>query len=164
MKKSSKILCLVIAFIVVLSSVSISAFALENTKNYYYFDAINGDDRNSGTDINNPIKTIDGLKELKIGPGTHFLFKNGGEYECAVLLTCSGTKENPVVISSYGEGDRAILKTDEKTELLKYGQPEIEFYKWLGTGYTKYTQEKAPSTLTSGDDITIFENDCISFD
>lgn len=57
-----------------------------------------------------------------------------------------------------------IQKTDEKTELLKYGQPEIEFYKWLGTGYTKYTQEKAPSTLTSGDDITIFENDCISFD
>ena len=116
MKKLSRILSLVIALTVVFSCVSISVCALENSKNYYYFDSINGDDRNSGTDINNPIKTIDGLKDLRVGPGTHFLFKNGGEYECAVLLTCEGTKENPVVISSYGEGERAILKTDENPQ------------------------------------------------
>lgn len=40
-------------------------------------------------------------------------------YECATSLTCNGTKENPVVISSYGEGERAILYTNEKTEVLK---------------------------------------------
>ncbi len=119
MKKSIKILSLIIALTVIFSCVSVSAFALENSKNYYYFDAINGDDRNSGTDINHPIKTIDGLKDLRVGPGTHFLFKNGGEYECAVLLTCEGTKENPVVISSYGEGEKAILKTDEKIEVFR---------------------------------------------
>ncbi len=119
MKKTSKVLSLLIVLAVILCCVSISVYALENSKHYYYFDSINGDDRNTGTDINNPIKTIDGLKDLKIGPGTHFLFKNGGEYECEAMLTCSGTKENPVVISSYGEGDRAILKTDERTEVFR---------------------------------------------
>ncbi len=119
MKKLSKILCLLITFAVVFGSVSVSAFALENSKNYYYIDEINGDDRNSGTDINNPVKTIAGLKISDVKPGTHFLFKNGGEYECEVTLTCNGTKENPIVISSYGEGERAILKTNKKTEVLR---------------------------------------------
>ena len=95
------------------------SYAIDSGKNYYYFDSVNGDDNNSGTDIDNPIKTLGGLKELNVKPGTHFLFKNGGEYECATTHTCKGTKENPVVISSYGEGEKAILKTDEKVEVLR---------------------------------------------
>lgn len=43
MKKLIKILSLIIAITVIFSCVSVSAFALENSKNYYYFDAINDD-------------------------------------------------------------------------------------------------------------------------
>lgn len=119
MKKLNKILCFVIVVAVLFCNTGLLSYAVDSGKNYYYFDSVKGDDNNSGTDINNPIKTLAGLKELNVKPGTHFLFKNGGEYECATSLTCKGTKDNPVVISSYGEGERAVLKTDEKTEVLK---------------------------------------------
>ena len=119
MKKTNKILCFLLTLSVVFSSIGFFAFAAEGEKNYYYIDSVGGDDANSGTDINSPVKTLGGLKNLDIKAGTHFLFKNGGEYECAVTLTSSGTKENPIVISSYGEGEKAILKTDEKTEVFR---------------------------------------------
>lgn len=118
MKKSKGFLSFFIAFAIVFGSVSFFAYAAPEN-NYYYLDSVNGDDANSGTDIENPVKTIAGLKNLVFDAGTHFLFKNGGEYECNVTLTCSGTKENPIVISSYGEGEKAILYTNEKNDVLR---------------------------------------------
>ncbi len=118
MKTANKILIFLLAVAVALSVTGILAFA-ENSKTYYYVDSVNGDDANSGTDANSPVKTISGLKISEITAGAHFLFKNGGEYECAVTLTCSGTKENPIVISSYGEGEKAILKTDAHTDVFR---------------------------------------------
>lgn len=119
MKKANKFLSFLIVISVVLGSIGFFSYATENEKNYYYIDSVSGDDLNSGTDINSPVKTIAGLKNLDIKAGTHFLFKNGGEYECTSTLTCSGTKENPIVISSYGEGEKAILYTNERTEVLR---------------------------------------------
>ncbi len=119
MKKMNKILCLLLAFSVLLGNIGFFAYASENEKNYYYLDSVNGDDSNNGTDINSPVKTLGGLKNLDVKPGTHFLFKNGGEYECSATLTCNGTKSNPIVVSSYGEGETAVLYTNEKTEVLR---------------------------------------------
>ncbi len=119
MKKSNRILSFLLALSVIIGSMAFFAYAAEADKNYYYLDSVNGDDSNSGTDIDSPVKTLSGLKNLDVKPGTHFLFKNGGEYECAATLTCNGTKDNPVVVSSYGEGKTAILYTNEKTEVLR---------------------------------------------
>ena len=114
-----KALSVLLAISLIFSCMSILASAAELGKNYYYFDSVNGDDNNSGTDIDSPIKTLAGLKELNVKPGTHFLFKCGSEYEVATSLTCSGTKKNPVVISSYGKGEKPLLYTNEKTEVFK---------------------------------------------
>lgn len=119
MKRSIRLTALILSLVVLLSSLCVFAFA-EDDRNYYYIDSISGNDANSGTDIDHPVKTIGGLKDLRIGPGTHFLFRCGGEYECAVTLTCSGTKENPVVISSYGEGEKPLLYTNENTEVFRF--------------------------------------------
>lgn len=119
MKNTNKFLCLLLALSLVFTSVNFFAYATESEKNYYYIDSVNGDDANSGTDIDSPVKTIAGLKNLEIKAGTHFLFKNGGEYECTATLTCSGTKDNPIVISSYGEGEKAMLYTNEKADVLR---------------------------------------------
>ncbi len=119
MKRSLRLAALILSAVVLLSSLCVFAFA-EGDKNYYYIDSISGDDANSGTDIDHPVKTIGGLKDLRVGPGTHFLFRSGGEYECAVSLTCSGTKENPVVISSYGEGEKPLLYTNDRTEVFRF--------------------------------------------
>ena len=114
-----KALSILLAISMLFSCLGILASAAGLSKNYYYFDSVNGDDNNSGTDINSPIKTLAGLKNLDTKPGTHFLFKCGGEYEVEATLTCNGTKENPVVISAYGEGEKPLLYTNERTEVFR---------------------------------------------
>ncbi len=118
MKSILKILSVFVAASLVISSAVFLSYANE-TGITYYVDSVNGNDENAGTDINNPVKTIDGLVGASFEPGTKILFKNGGEYECAATLSCSGTEENPVVISSYGEGEKAILKTESRAEILQ---------------------------------------------
>ena len=118
MKKTLRIICCVLALAVVMTTLTFSSFASVTGKTYYV-DSANGDDNNEGTDISAPVKTVNGLVGADFSPGTEILFKNGGVYDCAATLTCSGTKENPVVISSYGEGEKAILRTEEKTDILR---------------------------------------------
>ncbi len=119
MKTTNKILSILIACVVLLTSFSVVGFAA-STGEAYYIDAINGDDGNSGLSEADAVKTINGLKLGNITAGTKFLFKNGGRYECtATLGDVSGTKDNPIVISSYGDGERAVLYTNESTEVLR---------------------------------------------
>jgi len=119
MRTINKILSILIACVVLLTSFSVVGFAA-STSEAYYIDAINGDDGNSGLSEADAVKTINGLKLGNITAGTKFLFKNGGRYECtATLGDVSGTKDNPIVISSYGDGERAVLYTNEATEVLK---------------------------------------------
>lgn len=88
------------------------------TPKTYYIDSINGDDNNSGLSEADAVKTIDGLKLEPIIAGTKFLFRNGGRYESNVVLeNISGTKEEPIVISSYGDGEKAVLYTNEAREV-----------------------------------------------
>lgn len=119
MMEIKRLSCLIIAVLLICCNAGFFAGAQEVDMNYYYLDSVDGDDANSGTEIDSPVKSIAGLKDLYIGPGTHFLFKKGGEYECAVELCCSGTKDNPVVISSYGEGELPVLYTNDKNEVFK---------------------------------------------
>ncbi len=119
MRTIKKLSCLLLAISLVFCNAGFFARAQDGEKNYYYLDSVNGDDANSGTRIDSPVKTLAGLKDLVVKPGTHFLFKNGGEYECEATLTCEGTKDNPIVISSYGEGETAILYTNKKTDVLR---------------------------------------------
>ncbi|MBR6785492.1 MAG: hypothetical protein IKM25_04520 [Clostridia bacterium] len=113
-----KLLSFLLVFAVLFVSNAFIAYA-DNGATCYYIDSIDGDDANSGTSAEEAVKSIAGLKDLNIGPGTHFFFRSGGEYECAVTLTCSGTKENPVVITSYGEGERPLLYTNANTEVFR---------------------------------------------
>ena len=119
MKTTKKILATLIALVVLLTSFSVAGFAA-SVGEVYYIDAINGDDANSGLSEADAVKTLNGLKIRNVTAGTKFLFKNGGRYECAATLgDVSGTKENPIVVSSYGEGERAVLYTNEATEVLR---------------------------------------------
>lgn len=85
----------------------------------YYIDSVSGDDVTGEGTLAKPWKTINNLGNVPIVAGVNILFKCGGVYECAATLTTSGTKENPIVISSYGEGEKPLLTTNEKTEVLR---------------------------------------------
>ncbi len=118
MKTTKKLLSILIAVVVLVTSFSVVGFAA-NVGESYYIDAINGNDANSGLSEADAVKTLGGLELGNITAGTKFLFRNGGRYECtATLGNVSGTKDNPIVISSYGDGERAVLYTDAATEVL----------------------------------------------
>ncbi len=119
MKITKRLLSVLISCVILLTGFGVLGFAATAPK-IYYIDAISGDDANSGLSEQEAVKTISGLKTDNITAGTKFLFRNGGRYECtATLGDVSGTKDNPIVISSYGEGERAVLYTNEATEVLK---------------------------------------------
>ena len=114
MKKiSSAFLCLVLLF-----SASATAFAYSPT--VYYIDSVGGDDSNSGTVETSPWKTVANIQGDKLSYGDKILFKRGGVYEVTNLtITSSGSIDEPIVISSYGDGENARLNTDAKAEILR---------------------------------------------
>ncbi len=111
-----KVLALILCIITVISCMSVGASAID-TAPVYYVDSINGDDSNGGNSPSDAWKTIYNHM-YEFVPGTKVLFKCGGAYDLTdTNLTVEGTKENPIVISSYGEGDRPLLYTNEREEV-----------------------------------------------
>lgn len=114
-----KLISLLLSLIILCSCVSVASFAVEDTAPCYYIDSINGDDSNPGT-ITKPWKTIYNHEYVFV-PGTTILFKCGGAYDLTdVNMTVEGTKENPIVISSYGEGDRPLLYARGRNEVFTF--------------------------------------------
>ncbi len=117
MKKSFKLLSIVLTISILFGCMSILSFA--NTAKTYYIDSINGNDENSAMSPEDAVKTIYGLRLESVNPGDTFLFRNGGTYSDPIVITdWQGTKENPIIISSYGEGEAASLRTDLPTEVI----------------------------------------------
>ncbi|MBQ3128579.1 MAG: hypothetical protein IJC13_06030 [Clostridia bacterium] len=115
-----KILSVLMSVVMLFSVIAISlptAFAADTV--CYYIDSIDGDDTTGEGTLAKPWKTINNLGGVPIVAGVNILFRCGGTYECAATLTTSGTKENPIVISSYGEGEKPLLTTNEATEVLR---------------------------------------------
>lgn len=68
----------------------------------YYFDYVNGSDENDGTKAT-PWKTLAKLEGLSLDPGDKVLFARGASFHGGVTITSSGTKEAPIILTSYGD-------------------------------------------------------------
>ena len=112
-----KIVSILLCIAMLLTFVPLTAFA-ESGKTYY-IDSISGDDSSLGTSSDKAWKTTANVASLELKAGDRVLFKRGGTYDCTLTLKCSGTEENPIVISAYGEGERPLLTTDERNAVLK---------------------------------------------
>ncbi len=114
-----KLLCLTLAAVFAFCLFMPALASEPGTK--FYVDAENGDDSNDGLSEETAWKTVDSLTNVEgVGPGDSLLFKRGGEYNVSMTLSnCSGSEEYPIVISSYGEGDLPVLKTDAHTEVFR---------------------------------------------
>ena len=74
----------------------------------YFVDGQSGNDTNPGTS-KKPFKSIDRINSLQLHSGNSIFFACGQTFEGTLKLKgISATKENPIVISSYGNG-RAII-------------------------------------------------------
>lgn len=73
---------------------------------FFSSDAADGGD---GT-IESPYNTLDVISLLNIDPGTHiYIEKNSKFLGSLSLVNIHGTEDEPVVVTSYGEGDKPII-------------------------------------------------------
>ena len=92
---------LIISFVFIISSCD-----KKNTTNYY-FDTILGDDTNIGTSKSKPFKNLSKIKELQLKNGDSLLLATNQIFdEPLEIIGVSGSKEEPIVISSYSKKGR----------------------------------------------------------
>jgi hypothetical protein len=76
----------------------------------YFISSSSGNDSNNGKSETQPIKTISKVNSLKLSPGDQVFFKKNdiwiGE---SLVITNSGSSNNPIVFSSYGDGNKPII-------------------------------------------------------
>lgn len=68
----------------------------------YYIDSSSGSDLNAGTSKMNPWKSWSNFKIKKMNPGDVIRFKRGSKFSGTFAIKDSGTKENPILITDYG--------------------------------------------------------------
>lgn len=114
-----KIISLILCIMMLVTVLPLSAVSASG--NTYYIDSIDGDNGNSGRSPQEAWRDLGGFTADTLGAGDTVLFRRGGTYECAVTLQdIQGTKDAPFVISSYGEGERPILRTDLHEEVFTF--------------------------------------------
>ncbi len=76
-------------------------------KNYYISNA--GDDNANGLSPSTSFQTIAKLNDIRIKPGDTIFFKSGDYYTGTLILKHSGKDNQPVVITSYGNGAKPVI-------------------------------------------------------
>jgi len=77
-----------------------------------YYVSPDGDDFASGLSERNAWRTLDKVSSTTFQPGDRILLEGGKTLFGQVVLNGSGTKEEPIVLSSYGTG-MPVIKTGE---------------------------------------------------
>lgn len=99
--------------LVFLGLLSAGTFASAAT---YYVDAINGDDKASGTSIEKPWRSMPRAQQVKLQPGDSLLLAAGVKHKGRLHFeSLVGTPEAPIVIGSYrqpGQDPRAVAMID----------------------------------------------------
>ena len=73
---------------------------------FFSSNAVDGGD---GT-LENPYNSLDVISLLNVVPGTHiYIEKNSKFFGSLSLVNIHGTEDEPVVVTSYGEGDKPII-------------------------------------------------------
>lgn len=77
-----------------------------NPRNYYISNE--GNDNNEGTK-NSPWSSLSKASQTTLIAGDSLLFKRGDRFDGHLVINGSGTESNPIVVSSYGEGELPII-------------------------------------------------------
>jgi hypothetical protein len=105
-----------VAFLFLMMILAFQAFAGSTAKSkVYYFDAENGNDKNSGLSIETPLKSISHIKSLSLKPGDVLLLKRGSVFnnQSIELISQKGTTTQPIRIESYGSGNKPKIDLGE---------------------------------------------------
>lgn len=91
----------------------------------YYVSSRTGNDANDGKSREHAFATLSAVNRLTLRPGDNILLETGSVFVGQYLrITNSGTKDAPIVIGSYGEGDLPRIDTEGNGIWYQdYGQP-----------------------------------------
>ena len=96
-----------------------------------YFVSADGDDSNDGLTPETPIKTLSKASSLSLKAGDSVLFRKGDTFVGNLHYSdLEGSKENPITIASYGDGDESPVITNGN-ETLK-NETVINFFNSSG--------------------------------
>ena len=84
-------------------------FTSTGNKTYYVSNSI-GNDQNNGLSEATPWKSMAKVTAAKFAPGDRILLKAGDVWDELVILRGKATKENPIILSSYGTGDKPLIR------------------------------------------------------
>ena len=83
----------------------------------YYINSQTGSDNNTGKSTKHPWKTLNKLQKIDFQPGDKILFARNSVFEEGIVFKSSGNNENPIVISSYGEGSLPSFSNQNQNDL-----------------------------------------------
>jgi parallel beta-helix repeat protein len=79
------------------------------TQVIHYVSSSDGNDSNDGLNTNSAWKTIDKANTITPAPGDKILFKRGDTFYGALIISNSGSSDNPITIGAYGTGAKPII-------------------------------------------------------
>ena len=85
---------------------NIKVFEIERQSEYYLSNT--GDDSNEGT-ITSPWATLNKISSTSLLPGDKVYFNRGDRFDGHFVVNGSGEENNPIVITSYGNGAQPII-------------------------------------------------------
>lgn len=74
----------------------------------YYLSSTEGLDSNAGT-MDEPWKTLEKISSVILQPNDTVCFKRGERFDGHFIVKGSGSESQPIVITSYGQGERPII-------------------------------------------------------
>lgn len=120
MKRLKKSLACVLCA-VLLAAVCLPVLSARAAGVSYYIDSLSGsDETGDGLSPQTAWRTVPELESITLAPGDRVLFRAGGRYDCNLnFVNCVGTPEAPILVSSYGEGEKPLLTTGKQTEVMR---------------------------------------------
>ncbi|WP_168442575.1 right-handed parallel beta-helix repeat-containing protein [Pontiella desulfatans] len=91
-----------------LISLLFSASPLIASGTAYYLSSSSGNDSGEGTP-SSPWKSLSRINSTKLKPGDEIYFKKNDRFDGRFVLNGSGTKDQPIRITSYGEGPLPVI-------------------------------------------------------
>jgi len=76
---------------------------VETLSTTFFIDSESGDDLNSGLTASSAWRSLERIRQTDLFPGDEIRFKRGSDYTGCLIIKHSGTADNPILISDYGD-------------------------------------------------------------
>ena len=104
-------------FMLILASIILinNGCANQREGSYYYLDAMNGNDANSGLSAKKAWKNLEKIQEIDLKAGDHILLCRGSVFTGLLEIKAQGREDARIVIDAYGTGDKPCIKAPDNS-------------------------------------------------